>query len=111
MTATPSDGSSAIRAWSGWIPVTLAAAAMALLAGYLLTGPHEPYIVVENGVPRADESAIARIWQLLMVAQVPFILFFAVTWLPKDGKRAILMSSLQGALFVAAAVPVYLLDH
>ena len=111
MTATPSDGSSAIRAWSGRIPIALAITALALLGGYLLTGPHDPYFVVENGVPRADESVIARIWQLLMLAQLPFILFFAVTWLPKDGTRAILMLSLQGALFVAAAVPVYLLEH
>ena len=106
-----SRGRSAYRAASGWIPVALALAALALLAGYLATGPHAPYMVVENGVAREDESAVARIWQLLMLAQLPFILWFAANWLPKDTRRALVMLALQGALFVAAALPVYLLEH
>jgi hypothetical protein len=110
MTATTSGKGSAFRAPSGWIPVVLAVVAIGLLAGYLATGPHEPYIVVENGVARTDESAVARIWQLLMLAQLPFILWFAANWLPKDSKRALAMLAIQGTLFFAAALPVYLLE-
>ena len=34
--------SSAFRAKSAWIPLILAGAAIALLAGYFITGPHAP---------------------------------------------------------------------
>ena len=101
---------SPFRAPSAWIPVALAGAAIALLAGYLLTGPHAPTIVVENGVPRQDESGTARLWQLLMLLQVPCVLYFAAWWLPKDPKRALAMLALQGFAFVVAALPVVLLE-
>ena len=110
MTVSTSSNGSAFRAPSGWIPVVLALAAIALLASYLITGPHEPYMVVENGVAREDESGAARIWQLLMLAQLPFILWFAANWLPRDTRRALAMLVLQGTAFVAAALPVYLLE-
>jgi len=109
MTATP-DGGSALRAPSAWIPLVLAGGATALLAGYLMTGPHEPTMVIENGIARPDESATARLWQLLMLGQLPFILYFAAVWLPKDRKRAAALLAVQGAAFVAAALPVILLE-
>ena len=100
---------SPFRATSAWIPIALAGAAIALLAGYFFTGPHAPNIVVENGVPREDEGAAAHLSQLLMLLQVPCVLFFAAWWLPKDPKRALAMLALQGFAFVAAAMPVWLL--
>ena len=111
MTATIEDGpGSPFRAPSAWIPVALAGAAIALLAGYLLTGPHTPNIVVENGIPREDEGAAAHLWQLLMLLQVPCVLFFAAWWLPKDPKRALAMLGIQGLAFLLAALPVWLLE-
>jgi hypothetical protein len=104
------DPGSPFRSPSAWIPVALAGAAIALLAGYLLTGPHAPNIVVENGLPRQDESSTARLWQLLMLLQVPCVLYFAAWWLPKDPKRALAMLGIQGFAFVAAALPVVLLE-
>jgi hypothetical protein len=111
MTATFENGSgSPFRAKSAWVPIILAGAAIALLAGHLLTGPHEPNIVVENGIAREDESSTARLWQLLMLLQVPCVLYFAAWWLPKDPKRALAMLALQGLAFVGAALPVLLLE-
>lgn len=104
------DPGSPFRATSAWIPVALAGAAIALLAGHLLTGPHAPTIVVENGIPRQDESGTARLWQLLMLLQVPCVLYFAAWWLPKDPRRALAMLGIQGFAFVAAALPVVLLE-
>jgi hypothetical protein len=101
---------SPFRAPSAWIPVALAGAAIALLGGYLLTGPHAPTIVVENGIPREDESPTARLWQLLMLLQVPCVLYFAAWWLPRDPRRALAMLGFQGFAFVAAALPVVLLE-
>jgi hypothetical protein len=107
---TDTPPGSPFRAPSAWIPVALAGAAIALLAGYLLTGPHAPTIVVENGVPRHDEGGAARLWQLLMLLQVPCVLYFAAWWLPKDPRRALAMLGVQGFAFVAAALPVWLLE-
>ena len=97
-------------ATSAWVPVALAGGAIALLAGHLLTGPHAPNIVVEHGVLREDESGTARLWQLLMLLQVPCVLYFAAWWLPKDPKRALAMLGIQGFAFVAAALPVWVLE-
>lgn len=111
MTAGTAERSgSPFRAPSAWIPIALAGAATALLAGYLLTGPHEPHMVLENGVARPDESGTARLWQLLMLLQVPSALFIAAWWLPRDPKRTLAMLALQGAAFLAAAAPVILLE-
>ena len=111
MTATIDNGPrSAFRAKSAWIPIALAGTAIALLAGALLTGPHAPNIVIENGISREDEGALAHLWQLLMLLQVPCVLFFAAWWLPRDPKRALAMLALQGLAFVAAAMPVWLLE-
>ena len=111
MTAAADDRrGSPFRATSAWVPVALAGAAIALLGGYLLTGPHAPNIVVENGVPRHNEGTVAHLWQLLMLLQVPCVLFFAAWWLPRDPKRALAMLAIQGFAFVAAALPVWLLE-
>ena len=101
---------SPFRATSAWVPIALAGAAIALLVGHLLTGPHAPNIVVGNGIPREDETSAARLWQLLMLLQVPCVLYFAAWWLPKDPKRALAMLGIQGFAFVAAALPVVLLE-
>jgi hypothetical protein len=110
MATRPLTSPSPFRARSGWIPLLMSAAALALLAGFLATGPHDPHIVVENGIARQDEGAAARVWQLLMALQLPVILLFAVKWLPRDPKRAVAMLALQGLAFVAAALPVFLLE-
>jgi hypothetical protein len=100
---------SPVRSFSGLAPLILAGLALGLLGGYLVTGPHEPYMVVENGVARPDEGAVAHTWQLLMLLQPPAILFFAIKWLPRDPRRAAMMLGLQGLAFIAAASPVALL--
>jgi hypothetical protein len=101
---------SPFRATSAWVPVALSGAAIALLAGYLLTGPHAPTVVVENGIAWPDESVTARLWQLLMLLQVPCALYFAAWWLPKDPKRTLAMLGIQGFAFVVAALPMVLLE-
>ena len=101
---------SPFRAPSAWVPLLLAGSAVALLAGYLLTGPHAPNIVVEDGIAREDESTAARTWQLLMLLQLPAIGWFAVRWLPRAPQPAAVILGLQVLSFVAAALPVFLLE-
>ncbi len=110
MASIPQANPSPFRSRSGWIPLLMSAAAIALLAGYLATGPHEPTMVIENGIARPDEGPVARLWQLRMGLQLPVILLFAVKWLPRDPRRTAAMLALQGLAFVAAALPVFLLE-
>lgn len=51
----------------------------------------------------ADEGAPARIFQLLILVQMPIMAAFAVRWLPRAFSAAFLVLLLQVA---AAAVPV-----
>jgi hypothetical protein len=88
----------------------MSGAAVALLLGYLATGPHEPHMVVEHGVARPDESAVARLWQLLMILQLPAMGWFAVRWLPRAPRQATIMLALHALAIVAAASPVLILD-
>lgn len=110
MTDTTVRAQSVLRAPSAWLPLALSAAASALLIGYLATGPHEPTMVVEHGIARADEGPAARVWQLLMLLQVPAIGWFALRWLPRQPKQAAIVLGCHGLAFVAAALPVVLLE-
>ena len=112
MTHGTSDGGvgkTAFRAVSGYVPIMLAVAALAVLAGYFLTGPHAPDMVVENGIAREDAGLAAQLWQVFMALQLPAIVFFAVRWLPKDLKRALVMIGVQIACMACAAFPVWYL--
>jgi hypothetical protein len=55
---------------------------------------------------QADEGAAARVFQLLMTAQVPVIAWFAVRWVPRHAKAALQVLALQIA---AAVVPLAVL--
>jgi hypothetical protein len=96
---------------TAWVPLGFATAAVALLVGFLVTGPHAPALVNDHGIVRHDEGVAAHIWQLLMVLQVAAILLFAALWLPRDPKRAGVMLALQMLGLVAACVPLYLAEH
>jgi hypothetical protein len=109
MTATEYN-SNPFRARTAWIPILMSGAATALLVGYILTGPHQPNLVIENGIAREDEGAAARLWQLLMVLQLPVIGWFALRWLPRAPRMAIAVLACQAIAVVVAALPVFLLE-
>ena len=92
--------SSILKHPSAFLPVAMSCAALAtvliLLAQY---GP----------APQADEGAAAHIWQLLMVAQAPIMIFFAIKWVPQSPRQAVQILALQGGAALAAMAPVYLL--
>ena len=67
--------------------------------------------VARFGVAReADEGAAAHTWQLLMIAQVPIVAFFAIKWLPRAPRQALQILALQAAAALAALAPVFILD-
>ncbi|HEY3313044.1 MAG TPA: hypothetical protein VGK00_15490 [Anaerolineales bacterium] len=84
---------------SAFIPVALSLTALALVVGH---------IAVFGIVREADEGTAAHIFQLLMVAEIPFILFFAGNWLPRFPKPAIQVLAFQAIAGLAALAPVFI---
>lgn len=86
---------------SAFLPVAMSTAALATVLIYLaLHGP----------APQADEGAAAHIWQLLMAAQAPIILFFAIRWVPQSPRQALPILALQVLAALAAMAPIFLLE-
>lgn len=83
---------------SAWGPVVMSLAALALVGIQIATHCVQP---------ERDEGALAHLWQLLMVAQLPIIGFFVFRWLrPYPRQRVpILMAQLIAA--ATALVPVH----
>ncbi len=72
-------------------------AALAVVLGHVLM----------FGVAReADEGTAA---QLLIVAELPIVAFFALRWLPRFPKQALLVLALQAGVGLAALAPVFFL--
>ena len=60
------------------------------------------------GVAReADEGAAAHLFQFLMVAQVPIIIFFLCKWFPKGPRIALSTFALQVGAALIAMAPVF----
>ncbi len=89
-----------IKKPSAFLPVAMSLAALVVVL----------FHVAIFGVAReADEGAAAHIWQLLMAAQLPLLLFFAVRWLPRNPKQAAQVMALQAGAAITALAPVYFL--
>jgi hypothetical protein len=92
---------SLVKQPSALMPLAMSCAALALVLGH----------VALVGVAReADEGTAAHLWQLLMAGQVPVVAFFAITWLPRSPRQALLVLALQAGAAFAALAPVFLLN-
>ena len=67
------------------------------------------FIAWHGTAPQADEGAAAHVWQLLMAAQAPVVLFFAIRWVPQSPRQAAPILALQVGAALAAMAPVFLL--
>jgi hypothetical protein len=85
---------------SALLPVAMSLAALAVVISH---------VVVVGTASQPDEGAAAHVWQLLMAAQIPVIAFFAINWLPRSPRPALMVLALQAAAGIAAAAPVFLL--
>ena len=85
---------------SAFLPVAMSLGALATVLIFL---------AVHGPAPQADEGAAAHIWQLLMAAQVPIVLFFAIKWVPLSPKQAVPILGLQIGAALAAMAPVFFL--
>ena len=85
---------------SAFLPRAMSLAALAAIG---------VFIYLHGTAPQADEGAAAHIWQILMTAQVPIVLFFAIKWLPQSPGQAVPVLALQMGAALAAMAPVFLL--
>ena len=68
------------------------------------------HIAVYGVARKADEGPAAHIFQLLMAGQAPVVAIFAIRWLPRIPKQALLVLALQAGAALVALAPVFLLD-
>ncbi len=86
---------------SAFLPVAMSFVALATVLGH----------VAIFGVAReADEGSAAHVFQLLMLTQLPIMMFFAIKWLRRNPRQALLVMALQLAAAVAALAPVFALN-
>src|SRR5437588_4211642 len=86
---------------SAFLPIAMSLLAVAVV----LT-----HIALHGTGPQPDEGAAAHLWQLLMAGQLPIVAFFAIRWLPRTPKQALLVLALQAVAGLAAMAPVFLLN-
>jgi hypothetical protein len=60
-------------------------------------------------VHEADEGTPAHTFQILMVAQAPIVAFFAIKWLPRNPRSALLVLALQAGAGLGAIAAVLFL--
>src|ERR1043166_3253937 len=65
------------------------------------------YVAIFGTARQADEGTAAHICQLLIAGLLPIIAFFALKWLPRTPKQALLVLVLQGSAALMALAPVY----
>lgn len=98
--STPMRIRSTLKQPSAFLPPAMSLVALAMIVVHVTV-----YGVVRGG----DEGTAARIFQLLMLAQVPIIACFVVTQAPRDPKSALGVLVLQAGAWIAAlALVVYL---
>lgn len=85
---------------SAFLPVVLS------LVGLAMVLVHAAVLGI---VHEQDEGTMAHIFQLLMIAQIPFVGFFSIRWLPEEPRRGLTILALQGGAFLAAVAAVHFL--
>jgi hypothetical protein len=90
-----------IRKPSALLPVVMSVGALALMLGH---------VAMAGAAREADEGAAAHIFQLLIAAQVPIVVFFAIKWLRSAPRQALPVLALQVGAALVALASVYLLN-
>jgi hypothetical protein len=83
-----------------FLPLAMSLAALAIVLGHA---------AIFGVVHEADEGAAAHIFQLLMVAQVPIVAFFAIRWLPRAPRETLHVLAWQAGAGLAAMASVFFL--
>ena len=84
-----------IRQPTGSVPMVMSLGALALIVWY---------VAAHGVVHQSDEGAQAHLWQLLVAGQVPLTAYFALRWLPRAARPALILLALQAAAVILLAV-------
>ena|SRR5438045_7063112 len=89
-----------IRLPSAFLPVAMSLTALAVVV---------VHIAISGVARQADEGTAAHLWQLLMAAQLPVLVFFAMKWLPRAPRPSLYVLALQLGAALASMAPVFAL--
>ena len=92
---------SPLKRVSAFLPLAMSFAALSVVI---------VHVAMSGTAREADEGTAAHLWQLLMAAQVPIVAFFAITWLPRTPRPALVVLALQAGAALAALAPVFFLN-
>ena len=84
---------------SAFMPVAMS------LAAFIVVISH---IMIYGAMREADEGTAAHLFQLLLIAQMPIVALFAIRWLAKFPRQALMVLALQAAAGLAALAPVFI---
>ncbi len=83
---------------SASLPVAMSLVSLAMVIGHVaMFGP----------VREADEGVAAHLFQLLMVTEIPIVVFFAIKWLTRYPRQALQVLAAQACAALAALAPVF----
>jgi hypothetical protein len=72
------------------------------------------YLVSRGAIPLhtadGDEGGAARVWQLLILGQLPLIGWFALRWLRRRPVQVVLILAVQAFLALASIVPILIVE-
>jgi len=100
---TNSENNSLFKQPSAWIPLAMSFVALAMIVVFVAING---FVSSGNG----DEGAPARIFQLIMVAQLPIAGYFTVKWLPKQPKQSLMVLAFQAIAWVIPIVTIIYLE-
>lgn len=100
--ATAPVASSPLRHWSAWVAIAIP---------LFLLGLGLRHVAVYGITHDADEGTEAHLFQLLMPVQLLVMGYFAVTWVPRVPRAALVVLALQAAAAGAVFALVFWLEH
>lgn len=92
---------SLLRKTSAWLPIALSLAMLAFLL--ILLGVHGLPTPDEN----KDEGVAAHLFQLWLFVEAAMLAVFAVKWLPREPKPALIILVIQILAVALACFPVF----
>jgi hypothetical protein len=101
---TNSENKSLFKQPSAWIPLAMSFVALTMILGYVAM------FGINGGTGGGNEGTPARIFQLIMVAQLPIAGYFAVKWLPKQPKQSLMVLALQTVAWIIPIVTIIYLE-
>lgn len=87
---------------SAWIPLLMSVCAMGLIIVYVTL-----FGITKNS---GDEGTPARIFQMLLLFQIPFIAYFISKWVKKDPKQFLPILIIQLAAILLSVATIVVLE-